>query len=534
MPYRKSLFVAALLLAASALPAQAYIGPGAGVSVLGALFGLLSMMVIALWALIKWFAGSLFRVGNRKAAIAAAGVAPGAVPAAAGASPAAGKTTAAASPLMGKLAIAATVLAVLGWMEAPRQWIATGISSAAFVAEGFGNVDLAHHTYPERYDVSQSGVVVHDPAAALQGFNIELSSMHHAARLLDMQGNELHRWSLDRDAITRAWAANGEPMSNIEALYWRRVLPMRDGSLLVILENSRTTPYAAGMVKLDWNSNIIWAAPELYHHAMDLGPDGSIYTLYQEISDTAPAAAPKTVTPFIDEGVAILSPDGRETGRINMVEAIANSPYSALLSKMVTNINPSDPIHLNTVHYVSADQARALPFAEEGNLLVSLRNFGTIALIDVETKQVTWAASDHWAMQHEPTFTERGTILVFDNLGGPNGSTRAVEWNPMTGGFDWIMTEASGLPLYSRIYGTIDHLPNGNRLISSSHSARAIEVDRSGRVVWEWRSPERFGENGDRTPNLMEMIRVTGDFFETHLVAKLAGLQTGADSEAVQ
>jgi hypothetical protein len=37
-----------------ALPAQAYVGPGAGVTLIGALIGLISAIGLALWAVLRW------------------------------------------------------------------------------------------------------------------------------------------------------------------------------------------------------------------------------------------------------------------------------------------------------------------------------------------------------------------------------------------------------------------------------------------------------------------------------------------------
>lgn len=54
-----------------ALDAQAYVGPGAGISVLGALIGLVSAIFLSLWAVLRW----PFRrmMARRRAAQAAAG-----------------------------------------------------------------------------------------------------------------------------------------------------------------------------------------------------------------------------------------------------------------------------------------------------------------------------------------------------------------------------------------------------------------------------------------------------------------------------
>lgn len=37
-----------------AMPAQAYVGPGAGVTLIGALIGLVSAIFLALWAVLRW------------------------------------------------------------------------------------------------------------------------------------------------------------------------------------------------------------------------------------------------------------------------------------------------------------------------------------------------------------------------------------------------------------------------------------------------------------------------------------------------
>ncbi len=36
------------------MPAQAYVGPGAGITLIGALIGLLSAVFLALWAVLRW------------------------------------------------------------------------------------------------------------------------------------------------------------------------------------------------------------------------------------------------------------------------------------------------------------------------------------------------------------------------------------------------------------------------------------------------------------------------------------------------
>ena len=61
------------LLAASAAagPAQAYIGPGAGITMLGALWGVLVAVALALGAVLFWPVRALLRRRRRPAAAAA-------------------------------------------------------------------------------------------------------------------------------------------------------------------------------------------------------------------------------------------------------------------------------------------------------------------------------------------------------------------------------------------------------------------------------------------------------------------------------
>jgi hypothetical protein len=89
-----------------------------------------------------------------------------------------------------------------------------------------------------------------------------------------------------------------------------------------------------------------------------------------------------------------------------------------------------EPLHLNTVHVVKDEkQAHFFPNGKVGDLLISLRRVDTIALLDRDTSEVKWHVTGPFKRQHDPIITDRGTIILFDNLGGdaPNGTSRIVE-----------------------------------------------------------------------------------------------------------
>ena len=60
---RITLTILALLFAS---PTMAYIGPGAGISVLGSLFGIIVTIIVAIGAIIMWPLRKLFRIKKKK------------------------------------------------------------------------------------------------------------------------------------------------------------------------------------------------------------------------------------------------------------------------------------------------------------------------------------------------------------------------------------------------------------------------------------------------------------------------------------
>ena len=54
MPRTRAVLPAALLLALTPLPALAYVGPGAGISMLGALIGVVAAILLAVAGILAW------------------------------------------------------------------------------------------------------------------------------------------------------------------------------------------------------------------------------------------------------------------------------------------------------------------------------------------------------------------------------------------------------------------------------------------------------------------------------------------------
>jgi hypothetical protein len=337
-----------------------------------------------------------------------------------------------------------------------------------------------------------SGVTLHDPARAHPGVNLYCSGHAPEAILMDMQGRPLHRWRYRfKDAFP------GSPLLQ-ESLFFRRVALLPDGELLAMF-------HGTGLIKLDRDSNLLWAAPVAAFNDFFIEADGRILVLHKE-ARVIPEINPEA--PVLEDFVAELTPEGELVGRASLLELFRRPPWDALLATMT---DEGDILHSNTVTRLGASAGRrdagASPFAP-GHLLVSLRNVDVLGVLDAGAKEVLWGRRGPWAAQHEPVLLANGNLLLFDNKGGPGESTRVLEIEPSSGEIVWSYGEAEGEALVSPEGGTVARLPNGNTLITASESGRVIELDPSGEIVWEYLSPHRAGTNNELVATLWEVQRL--------------------------
>ena len=358
-------------------------------------------------------------------------------------------------------------------------------------------------------------VVRHDPDAAWQGLNLYVQVGVQGATLTDMNGKVVHEWRLRFDEIWDAAphvASYGEeePVYWEDKIYWRRVHLYPNGDLLVIFESPFRTPYGFGLAKLDKNSNVLWKLSNNAHHDTAIGPSGEIFLLTQEVRKQPYPVLHSLKPPFIDDMVTVISAEGEPQQEISIIEAFLNSEYEPMLERLNRGLL-GDVLHANAVQYIDRTTAARFPFAEEGHLLLSMREMDTIALLDPTTKSIVWADTGLWRRQHEPQFLDNGRILLFDNQGhrGPEGITRVIEYDPVTHTIDWSYAGTFEEPLISAIYGSQQRLPNGNTLIVESTNGRAIEVTPDGRIVWDFRLTERMDADGKEMVRIMtDLIRV--------------------------
>ena len=375
----------------------------------------------------------------------------------------------------------------------------------------------------EEARTGQRGLATHDPRQSFAGLTLYSSTHDHTARLIDMAGRGGHTWGVPFRSVWQADARVRQPLPD-GRIFMRAVRMQPDGSLIAVFEAVGDTPYGYGLVKVDRDSRVVWTYLEHVHHDVDLAPDGRLVTLIQE-PNSEDIGRPNLLRRLrLDDSVVVLSPDGEELHRVHLLTALLNSRYARLLDLVPWYTVPKgDILHANAVDYIDAAQAAAGPFAEEGQILVSFREIGVIAVLDLEREEIVWALRGAWIGQHDPDILANGNILMFDNNGdfGEAGRSRVIEVDPSTTAIVWSYSGTPERPMESIIRSSQQRLPNGNTLFEESDGGRLVEVSAAGEIGWEFVNPVRGGERDERIPVVMLGERRPLDWFEPGFRARV-------------
>jgi hypothetical protein len=323
------------------------------------------------------------------------------------------------------------------------------------------------------------------------GFTLYTLTEGSRATLIDMRGTVVHRWELP---FRRAWprASHIEGPLTDEHVHWFRCHLYPNGDLLAVYQADGDTPYGYGLVKLDKESKLLWAYADHVHHDVDVGADGTIYTLTQRIATKPPAGLEFLDPPYLADALVVLSPDGQELQHIPIAEAFADSAYALTLTarrnETVKSAAETDPIHTNGIRVLNPTLAPRFPLFKSGQVLLSARSLDAVAVLDRDTRRVVWAARGVWKAQHDPEFLDNGHLLLYDNAGSPE-QARVLEYDPLTQAIPWAYTNENSTPFRALTRGTKQRLFNGNTLIDDPDNRRIFEVTNEKELVWEFFCP---------------------------------------------
>jgi len=356
----------------------------------------------------------------------------------------------------------------------------------------------------------RSGVTHFDRDRAQNGLNLIVSGHNAEAILVDMEGNELHRWRYPYDEIK-----NAEKIDHWLKNNWRRAYLYENGDLLAIYED-------IGLIKIDKESNLIWYLPCRAHHDIVLARNKDIYVLTRELRIVPEINEKEKI---VDDFITRIDPDGKILEKISILECINNSPFQ--IARRRDQKLKGDIFHTNTLEIIQPlKDSNHHPALQPGNVLISMRNMNCIGVIDIARKKLVMIMTGGWRAQHEPQLLANGDILLFDNSGYQSYS-RILEVNPMKakemvkedGTYlirePEVIWEYTGVPpesFFSRFCGTVQRLPNGNTLITETCSGKAFEVNREKEILWEFINPHRAGDQNELIAAVLDVVRLSPEF----------------------
>jgi len=195
-------------------------------------------------------------------------------------------------------------------------------------------------------------------------------------------------------------------------------------------------------------------------------------------------------------------------------------PYSTLMpGGEIVKRRQADWAHTNTIEVLpDTPLGQRDERFRAGNILFSFRSLDIIGVADVEKGEIVWA----WGLgvldgQHQPTMTDQGTILVFDN-GTTRGYSAVVEMNPSTTEEIWRYEDRAGF--FSAYRSGVQRLPNGNTLVAESDAGRIFELTPDKEVVWDYYSPFLGQMSGAQGRHVYRATRYTDQEVEQVFVSR--------------
>jgi hypothetical protein len=377
----------------------------------------------------------------------------------------------------------------------PSQFISDGLDAATAWTTALSQnneepIDIDENVDEFNEDIiTRPTIEIWNKKAAYNGYTLVSTAFMDAAWLVDMEGKIVHRWDMP---FAAAWpnakhvhrATNSETFINAAT-----VLP--NGDLIAQYSALGDTPYGYGILKMDKDSKILWTYTENAHHDFYIDKkNGEIYALIHKIAKTPVKGLESLNYPMLMDYIVRLSPEGKELDRLSMLDAFRDSPFEHLLYHPANGgLAKWDHFHTNSIEKLEPSMASKFPMFKAGQLLVSLRSFNVIAVIDPKTRKAIWAYDGGWRMQHAVHFVDDDNILVFDNTGHvekQGNYSRLLEFDPKTLGVKWHYMNKQ-TPFYSSIIGRAQRLPNGNTLIAESMKAHIFEITPEGKTVWSYK-----------------------------------------------
>jgi hypothetical protein len=374
-----------------------------------------------------------------------------------------------------------------------------------------------------------TGVTIYDSVRAYNCF-VGFSSLDGHMHLIDMDGNEVHRWQ--------------HPGNPGEVIDPKLIGGIRGHVMLQLAENGDPrggifTNKTVGEV--DWDGKTIWQwsgeaedASARQNHDWQRLKNGNTLLLVA-IPHAVPGLGPKVIG---DQGIKEITPEGKVVWSWVAGDHLAEFGFPpegmAYLRERVKR-NPPEPygyLEINDMQVLGPNKwfdAGDKRF-DPDNIMIDARKGNVVLILSKKTGHVVWRLGpvfpgdeyspdqriekknlprpvDQISGQHNAHLIAEGlpgagNLLLYDDEGGAGfppaalgiyAGSRILEIDPVKKEIVWQYTgENSGRPtwtFFTSFVSNAQRLPNGNTLIDEGMNGRIFQITPDGTIVWEYVTP---------------------------------------------
>ena len=314
------------------------------------------------------------------------------------------------------------------------------------------------------------GLIYKDESSLCEGFVLFSSIGGDFAVLIDVDGNEVHKWE-NPDGITYGYLL---PNGNLLC----RTNPPKANKFVKDVGGSSNK-----LIELDRNSNVVWEYENpMIHHDFIRLKNGETYVLLFDILG--------------------------EDFTSKVLGGYSDGPSEYILGDSIIRISQKGEIlekiqiydHLDFTQDVICPlesrrewtHANSLNLTLDNNFLVSFRSTHTVGILGSENQGFLWKwGPGETFHQHHPTQLSNLNILLFDN-GSHSKSlehSRVIEVNPFRNEIVWQYSGSPPNSFYSFNVSSAQRLFNGNTFICEGAHGRIFEVTETKEIVWEYINP---------------------------------------------
>lgn len=342
-------------------------------------------------------------------------------------------------------------------------------------------------------------------------------------RLLKRNGEVLAQWDVRFSEIFPDTSHLNYPPQTDWNIDLHGALVNPDGSVVFNFEYG-------GVVKMDKCGEVAWTIPTLAHHSIEKAEAGGYWVPGRtEHNVDGVAEFPPFQLPYNEDTILHISENGEILHEISVPKLFYKSGLESLLTaggELYTRdmLWDNEIVHVNKIAELSTELAASFPQFEAGDLMLSLRQYNMVLVVDPKTETIKWWQVGPWVRQHDPEFMHNGKLAVFNNnayraafksstdtvseLSIPR-TTNIIEIDPQTRKTKILYGEKPDQQLLTVVRGKLEHTKDDTLLITEFEGGRILEIDASGDIVWEYIN--RY--DADHVAELTEARVYPADYF---------------------